>query len=267
MNAKRTLDVLLAALCVGACSGVLSVKAVAGIEDSRFEFSPDGASVEFDVRDTSRRDVLSQLFAGGDLEITWINAAFAEERIRGKFTGTPAAVARQLLAQTNFVVVRDGSGEEARAVRLVVVGPAQGELSSAGLAALTTAIKPVSKPKDPPEVGGAPTRPEPARGSKPQLAGAGPAGAKRQASPLAVAAAQAGLVLALSETGRGDDAVGLLVPPPADAIAPLPVLKGGTEAPPLVLPSQTLTAMPLTPVAAGTPAPALRAAPTGRGGN
>jgi hypothetical protein len=288
MNGKRTLDVLLATLWVGGCSGLLGVSlAVAGVEDSRFEFSPDGASVEFDVRDTSRRDVLSQLFAGGDLEITWINAAFAEERIRGMFTGTPAAVARQLLAQTNFVVVRDGSGEGARVVRLVVVGPAQGELSSTGLAALTAAIKPVSKPKDPPEVGGAPTRPEPAKGLKPQLAGAPPtmaqgrrltgaapapagassADAKGQVSPLAAAAAQAGLVLALSETGRSDDSAGMLMPPPADAIAPLPVLKGGTEAPPLVLPSQTLTAMPLTPAAAGTPAPPLRAAPTGLGGN
>jgi hypothetical protein len=286
MNGKRTLDVLLCTLCAGACCGLLGLDlAVAGVEDSRFEFSPDGASVEFDVRDTSRREVLSQLFAGSDLEITWINAAFAAERIRGKFTGTPAAVARQLLAQTNFVIVYDG-GETSRAVRLLVVGPAQGEQSSAGLAALTAAIKPVSKPKDPPEsesVGGAPMRPEPARALKPQLTdaapmiaegrkpapmGATPVRAESRSSPLAAAArTQSDPVVAASETGRGADAAGLLKPPAEDAAAPLPILKGRSDAPPLVLPSQTLTAMPLTampltPAPAGTPAQALRAVPT-----
>jgi hypothetical protein len=293
MNGKRTLDVLLATLCAAVCSGWVGLNlALAGVEDSRFEFSPDGTSVEFDVRDTSRRDVLNQLFAGSDLEIVWINAAFGDERIRGKFTGTPAAVARQLLARTNFVIVHDASAEQSRVVRLVVVGPAQGEQSSAGLAALTAAIKPVSKPKEPEEseaVGGAPVRPEPARGLKPQLAGtapmigegpkatpkgaapvptgAAPARGEGQRLPLTAAAARLGLVAAVSETGRGDDASGLLRPPPEDATAPLPILKGGNEAPPLVLPSQTLTAMPLTPAMAGTPAPALRPAPTGRGGN
>jgi hypothetical protein len=97
--------------------------------------------------------------------------------------------------------------------------------------------------------------------------GAAPAHGEGQVLPLTAAAARLGLVAALSETGRGDDASGVLRPPPEDATAPLPVLKGGNEAPPLVLPSQTLTAMPLTPAVAGTPAPALRAAPAGRGGN
>jgi hypothetical protein len=283
MNGKRTLDVLLAILCAGVCSGFVGLdQARAGVEDSRFEFSADGTSIEFDVHDTARRDVLSQLFAGSDLEIVWINVAFAAERIRGRFAGTPAAVARQLLAQTNFVIVHDASGEQTRVVRLVVVGPAQREQSSAGLATLTAAIKPVSKPKERPEsesAGGAPPRPEPARGAKPQLAGAAPviaevpgaaptgatpARGEGQRLPLTAAAARLGLVAALSETGRGDDASGLLRPPPDDATAPLPILKGGNEAPPLVPPSQTLTAMPLTPAAAGTPAPPLRAAPTGR---
>jgi len=284
MNGKRRLDVLLATLCVAACSGGWPGlgPAVAGIEDSRFEFSPDGASVEFDVRDTSRRDVLSQLFAGSDLDITWINAAFADERIRGKFTGTPAAVARQLLAQTNFVVVRDGSGDAARVVRLVVVGPAQGELSSAGLAALIAAIKPVGKPKEAPDSVGAPARPEPARGAKPQMADAVPmSGQRPKLAPTGAAAAGVenssatsvapppalGAIVALSDTGRGNDVAGLLTPPPENAAAPLPILKGGSEAPPLLLPPQTLTAMPLTPVPAGTPAPALRPPATDRGGN
>jgi len=288
MNGERTLDVLLATLCAGACSGFLGLNlALADIEDSRFEFSADGASVEFDVRDASRRDVLGQLFAGSDLEIVWINAAFSEERIRGKFIGTPAAVARQLLAQTNFVIVHDGDGERSRVVRLVVVGRAQGEQSSAGLSALTAAIKPVSKPKEPTDsgsVGGAPTRLEPARPAlKAQLADTAPAIAERskraaiagaparaesQSSPLvAIAPAQPTPVIALSETGRGDDASGLLMLPPEDATAPLPILKGGSEAPPLVLPAQTLTAMPLTPAAAGTPAPALRPASRDRGEN
>jgi hypothetical protein len=287
-NGKRALGVLLATLCAGACSGLVGVNlALAGVEDSRFEFSADGASVEFDVRDTSRRDVLNQLFAGSDLEIVWINAAFGDERIRGKFTGTPAAVARQLLVKTIFVIVHDRDGERSRVVRLVVVGPALGEQSSAGLSALTAAIKPVSKPRQPAEsesADGAPMRPEPARPAlKPQLADAAPTIAERrkhapmggaptraesQGSPPAAAApAQPGSLVALSETGRGDDASALLMRPPENAIAQLPIVNGASEAPPLVLPSQTLTAMPLTPAAAGTPAPALRPAPTGRGNN
>src|SRR5919199_6122979 len=150
MNRKRARQVLLAGIGAAACTGLLGMKlAIAGVEDSRFEFSPDGASVAFEVRDVARRDVLKQLFAGSDLDIVWINAAYAEERIRGQFTGTPAAVARQLLGQTNFIVVHDDSAGASRVVRLVVVGPAQGEQSSTGLGALLAAIKPVAKPREP----------------------------------------------------------------------------------------------------------------------
>ena len=74
-------------------------------------------------------------------------------------------------------------------------------------------------------------------------------------------------MVALSDTGRSDDAAGLLRPPPEGATAPLPVLKGGSEAPALLAPAQTLTAMPLTLAPEGMPIPALRPAPTGRGSN
>jgi hypothetical protein len=74
-------------------------------------------------------------------------------------------------------------------------------------------------------------------------------------------------MLALSETGRGDDMALMLQPPAEGAAAALPVLKGGSEAPPLRVPAQTLTAMPLTPAAEGTPAPGWRPMSTGRDGN
>jgi len=270
MGGKRTLDVLLGTVLAGACWFLVATTlAAAGVEDSRFEISPDGASVEFDIRDMSRRDVLNHLFAGSDLQINWSNATFAEGRIRGKFTGTPAAVVRQLLAQTNFVIVRDGSNEESRVVRLVVVGPAQGEQSSAGLAALSGAVKPV-KPKEPSKaqsVGGAPTRPEPARpeskeqradaapttaeGSSPLLTGARSTSSRSGAHPTQTAA-----VLALSDVGRGNDATGLLKPPPKGATPPMLVSKGGAETPALVPPSQLKTEMPLTGNTAPSSGPA-----------
>jgi hypothetical protein len=54
--------------------------ALVGVQDSRFEFSSDGTSVDFDVRDTPRREVLNQLFAVTDIAIQWSNAAFADQR-------------------------------------------------------------------------------------------------------------------------------------------------------------------------------------------
>jgi hypothetical protein len=113
----------------------------AGVQDSRFEFSSDGTSVDFDVRDTSRREVPNQFFAGTDIEIQWTNTAFADQRISGKFSGTPTAVLQQLLAQSNFVIVRDGSGDTSRVVRVIIDGPTRREQSSAGLAALAATIK------------------------------------------------------------------------------------------------------------------------------
>jgi hypothetical protein len=47
--------VLLGLLGSGVCSAlVCGGLALAGVQDSRFDVSPDGASVDFDVRDTAR---------------------------------------------------------------------------------------------------------------------------------------------------------------------------------------------------------------------
>jgi hypothetical protein len=110
MNGCRTFNVLLGMLWAGACSGLICANvAFAAVQDSRFEFSADGTSVDFDVRDVSRREVLSRLFAGTDIEVKWVSSAFADEPMSGRFNGTSAAVARQLLGQTNFVIVHDVS--------------------------------------------------------------------------------------------------------------------------------------------------------------
>jgi hypothetical protein len=108
-------------LGAGVCGGLMcGCLALAGDLDSRFDISPDGANVDFDVRDTARRDVLSRLFDGTGIEIRWVNPSFADERISGQFSGTASAVARQLLARTNFVLVHDGSDQASRVVRVVI---------------------------------------------------------------------------------------------------------------------------------------------------
>jgi hypothetical protein len=140
MTGYRTLGALLCRLWLAACSCFLCANlALAGVQDSRFEFSADGTSVDFDVRDTSRREVLNQLFAGTDIAIQFTNAAFGDQRISGKFSGTPTAVLQQLLAQSNFVIVHD---DTSRVVRVIIDGPTRREQSSAGLAALGATITP-----------------------------------------------------------------------------------------------------------------------------
>src|SRR3954452_14533899 len=85
-------------LCLTACIGVSAAnRASAAVEDSRFEFSPDGTNVVFEATGVSRREVLDRLFAGISIEIKWLNASFANEPISGSFAGNRAAVARVLL--------------------------------------------------------------------------------------------------------------------------------------------------------------------------
>src|SRR5437868_14382185 len=55
-----------------ATCALICVSAFAGDQGSRFDISPDGARVDFDLRDAPRRDVLKRLFAGTDVEIRWI---------------------------------------------------------------------------------------------------------------------------------------------------------------------------------------------------
>src|SRR6516164_8686140 len=149
MNVRRTLTAAVCALSIAGCGGLTSANpAFAGVDKSRFQFSPDGASVDLDVKDTSRRDVLDRLFEGTGVEIRWINSSFANERISGKFSGTPATVAQVLLAQTNLLIVHDHSGEASRVVRIIIVGPSAGEKASAGLAGIAAAMQHAGKPKE-----------------------------------------------------------------------------------------------------------------------
>jgi hypothetical protein len=128
MGKLPTLSKLFARFCMGAGGGFVCANlAFAGVQDSRFAIDPDGTNVEFDVRETPRREVLDRLFAHSGITITWLNAASGDELISGTFSGTPAAVARRLLAQTNFVIVYGGGDDKSRVSRVLIIGRAKGE--------------------------------------------------------------------------------------------------------------------------------------------
>jgi hypothetical protein len=234
--------ILLGLLGAGVWSGlVCGGVALAGVQDSRFDISPDGANVDFDVRDTARRDVLSRLFDGTGIEIRWVNPSFGDERISGQFSGPPSAVARQLLARTNFVLVHDRSDQASRVVRVVIVGPAKGE-QTAGLAAIAAAMPSAGKVIETPH--GVAVVPDRAHAARPQLA-----------DP--PARAEAPILAAPEKTG---DESGFMKPPPAGATAPLLVPPPGVEAPPLIAPPPSEQAVPLLAPGSGTAVPALRPA-------
>jgi hypothetical protein len=122
---------------------------LAGVQDSRFHITSDGAQVEFDVRDAPRRAVMERLFAGRQIEIQWASASFADEPVTGSFTGAPSAVARHLLADADFVAVYDGGGDHARIVRLVIAGRAATRNAPA-LAAVEAALRAHDTPRPSP---------------------------------------------------------------------------------------------------------------------
>jgi hypothetical protein len=243
LNGHGTPSALLGIVWAGACSALIWTNATfAGVQDSRFEFAADGASVDFDVRDVPRREVISRLFAGTDVEIKWISSSFADEPMSGKFSGASAAVARQLLGQMNFVIVHDRSGDTSRIVRVVIVGPARGEQSWAGLSAIATAMQRAAKQN----------------AAKTALAGGGSAGADGAKARVAgSSAAHPDLPILSAGIGSAGDAKTILKPAPAGAAAPLPVIPPGTEAPRLIPPSAD-AALPFTPAPAGTASPLLR---------
>jgi hypothetical protein len=203
MNRSRMPSLLLGALSAALCGGLIGINvALADVPEGALQFGPDG-KLEFEVRDTPRREVFERLFAGSGIEVKWVAAAFGDERVGGKFSGTPASVIRQLLSQTNFVVVHDG--DTSRVIRLVVVGPAKGDQSFSGVAALAAAIKPVATAKEakPETTGGAPAQPAvPKSAAKPQVAAAAapppaaPAPAAAPAAPAPAAPAAAATPLA-----------------------------------------------------------------------
>jgi hypothetical protein len=174
------------------------------------------------VRDTSRREVLNQLFGGTDIKIRWINPAFADERITGKFSGTPTAVLQKLLAQSNFVIVHAGSGDTSRVARVIIHGPTRREQSSAGLAALAATITPPQQ--------------QAAAGAQAQQESLN----RRTKSPIPGPVPTPNDLTASTESG------GLRTPPPEGLTAPQVVPPTSAEAPPPG-DSTALTLMPAPP--------------------
>ena len=223
MTGYRALTLLIGVLAT--CT-MMCVSAFAGDQDSRFDISPDGARVDFDLKDAPRRDVLNRLFAATGVEIRWINASYGNERISGKFSGSASSVARDLLAQTNFVLVHDQDGGSSRVIRVLIVGPAQRQSAPEALAAIAATM--------------------PSSGERNGVPTAAPAGASVPAHGQTSA----------RQFGRGGDSTGLRPPPPE--AAPLPVIPPGAEAPRLIPPPPG-TALPLIPASPGARPPPLGA--------
>jgi len=233
MNGCRALKALAGRLVAAACGCIVSLNlAVAGIQDSRFDFSADGVNVEFEVRNVPRREVLNRLFADTGIEIKWINAAFADEAMSGTFSGAADIVARQLLAQMNFVIVNDDGSDGPRMTRLIVVGPAKGDQSWPTLSAVTTAM--------------AAAIPKRAKKEAPPAAPMSDPGRARAIGTAEMLPATPALP---AEMGSATDPQSIAKSPPADAAVPLPVLTAGMEAPLLIVPQDT--AVPFKPAVAG----------------
>ena len=127
------------------CAGLVialafATAAFASVQDSRFTISSDRTSVDFDVRNVSRREILRQLFADSGIALDWWNQSFAEELISGTFQGPPSRVAGQLLSHADFVVVY--RGEQREISRLIILGPAATEQAAAKLSGIDAAMRP-----------------------------------------------------------------------------------------------------------------------------
>jgi hypothetical protein len=71
----------------------------------------------------TRRQVLARLFAETDVKIKWHNEVFAEEKVYGQFSGTPAQVARRLLERRSYIICYDISGDMPRVLWVDILGP------------------------------------------------------------------------------------------------------------------------------------------------
>jgi hypothetical protein len=172
----------------------------------------------------SRREVLDRLFAGTGIEIKWVNLSYGDQLISGTFRGEVTAIARQLLARTDFVLVRDRIDEASRITRIVIVGPAKGEQSPARLA--TIAVQPVGQANHRP---------------KAQLAAA-PTG---EEVPNRI---RPGTHLKQGE---------ILEPPPATDSAPIPLVIPGAITPQAIASTQADIALPVMKSGAGFAVPPL----------
>jgi hypothetical protein len=213
--------------------------AIAALQESHLQFSEDGMNVEFEIQDTPRREVIAELFAGTGVELRWVEASFAEGRITGKFVGTRFAVARELLAQTNLVVVHGSGHGMSRVTRVIIIGRATGERSSTGLASLAAAFQSVHGATE---------------SVKPQLGI--PGGESHERWPN-TGTTRAETLITLPELRQDGDVIGLIKPPAAAASAPFLSAPQDNQAPLLVVPSQIDAASLLVPPRSETTAPLL----------
>jgi hypothetical protein len=133
------------------CGGLLIAgPALASVDDSHFGRSPDGARLEFDLRDVPRREVLDRLFADQTIKLEWLNRTVADELISGSFRGTLVGLTRQLLAQLDFVLISEAVDGNVVIKRVVIVGQG-GKQGSPGLATLEGALRMPEKPGDSPQ--------------------------------------------------------------------------------------------------------------------
>jgi len=130
--------------CIATAAGlIIAPAAFAGIEDSRFDISADKATVNFEVKDVSRREVLQRLFAGTRTELKWVDEAYADEQIVGNFNGSQDAVLFALLKQAEFVASYDKKGE---LERVVILGPTHKDAMRTSLVTAAQQSVPTDEP-------------------------------------------------------------------------------------------------------------------------
>jgi hypothetical protein len=220
----RALAGALVALGIVAGIGGMPVgPASAGIRESAFFIAPGGASVVFDVRDVPRREVVDRLLAGRAVVLEWLDDALADESITGVFNGSAEAVLQRLLAQANFVVVYDRSGDQPRISRLTILGKAAKQHRAPDLAGPGPLPAPGTT---------APAAAVPAPPVTPLLIPPPPSD-KAAPPPMLPSAAATPPNLVPLPPPPGDIFFPLR-PPPADTTPPKLVPMSSTEAPPLV---------------------------------
>ncbi|MEA2903262.1 MAG: hypothetical protein QOI12_649 [Alphaproteobacteria bacterium] len=221
-------------LCLAVCGGLVSANlAFAVAQDSRFEIRQDDVNVALDVQNVPRREALQRLLANPGIEFKWLNPSVANELITGTFNGTLSGIARQLLAQTDFVLVYERAAGTVRIARVLIVGRAQSGQTAARLAALEAAMQSPPMTPDPEGASAAPlpaARPNSGAGAQP-LPFAGSMAGPQPTQPASIrsAASAAGTV-----SGPVPDPSGLTVPRPTSMGQPFsaPVVTAPTRPPP-----------------------------------
>jgi hypothetical protein len=209
---------------VAGIGGMPGEPAIAGVRESAFFVAPGGASVVFDVRDVPRREVVDRLLAGRAVVLEWLDDALADEPVTGVFNGSAEAVLQRLLAQTNFVVVYDRSGDQPRISRLTILGKAAKQHHAPELAG----PGPLPAPSAPPTAAAIPAPP-----ATPALIPPPPSSDRAAPPPMLPSAGATPPNLVPLPPPPGDIFFPLR-PPPADTTPPKLVPMSSTEPPPLV---------------------------------